>query len=342
MLKKPPTNIKLKNNGVEIIRGICAIQVFLSHILCVQKSSLIENMQQSPFHFLFDGQCAVIVFFVLSGFFYYSKKELNWQIYYQKIKRKSLHIFPSYWISIIIGSIICNLYLHNDINMNQPEDTDWINNFWQSHIQLSDFVKASLILPFNNFDLINPPSWYLAIEVKMFIIMPIIIYFFNRSSWLLAYTLIMFNIFFEIPFITSIGSFTLGAITNKLIEQHAEIKLSKTKAIIIILISIFILNINNEIKFPVQEITKNQINLFQSIGASLLIFVFYTSKINAKKWYNQIFIYLGKLSYEIYIIHFILLLAMKPFIRNNVILILIVLITTIVSAQISKLPKLAY
>ena len=100
-----------KNDGIQILRALCAIQVFFPHTLNVYQSSLGSKIINTPLHFFFDGQCAVIIFFVLSGFLYYNDKKLTLKLYIKKILSKSLHIFPSYWISLTIGSIMCNLYL---------------------------------------------------------------------------------------------------------------------------------------------------------------------------------------------------------------------------------------
>ena len=100
-----------KNKGIQILRALCAIQVFLSHTLNVYQDSIGVQLIDTPLHFFYDGQCAVIIFFALSGFLYYNEKQLTYKSYTNKILSKSLHIFPPYWTSLIIGTIMCNLYL---------------------------------------------------------------------------------------------------------------------------------------------------------------------------------------------------------------------------------------
>ena len=61
------------NKNIQALRGICAIIVFLSHSLHVNDIEWVISLHNSPLHFFFDGEVAVSVFFVISGFFYYKE-----------------------------------------------------------------------------------------------------------------------------------------------------------------------------------------------------------------------------------------------------------------------------
>lgn len=320
-----------KNDGIQILRALCAIQVFFSHTLNVYQSSLGSKIINTPLHFFFDGQCAVIIFFVLSGFLYYNDKKLTLKLYIKKILSKSLHIFPSYWISLIIGSIMCNLYLENNITGESSNLTEWINSFWKQNISFTDFMKAIIVFPLNNTDLINPPSWYLLVEIKMFIIMPLLIYFFNKCSWKYAYIFIFISMLLPSQFLfTIIGAFTLGACLHKYIKQHNFPNSTLKNTLLTIFLGIILLNIKNEIN------TQNSIlpiTIIQSIGAVFIIFQFYNISINSNKWFNKFLIFLGNISYEIYIFHFVILLILIPLIKKDTILLvtLTFILTTLLS-----------
>lgn len=94
----------MKLKRIEMLRGFCAIYVFLGHFLLIH--ILDKN---SAFGFLFRfGQEAVILFFIISGFvIFYSmnpSKNINFIQYFE---RRFLRIYPIFLFSIFI----CILFL---------------------------------------------------------------------------------------------------------------------------------------------------------------------------------------------------------------------------------------
>lgn len=310
-----PSNIiyhKVKNKGIQILRAICAVQVLLPHSLNVYQTSIGVKFINTPFHFFFDGQCAVIIFFVLSGFLYYNEKPLTIKSYTRKILSKSLHIFPPYWVSLIIGIFLCNYYLKYNITGNNSESlTQWFNPFWSNKISITDFIQATLVFPLKDSTIINPPSWYLLVEIKMFFIMPLLVNIFNKYSWIYAYLIIIIGLLFapDNSILNTCGIYTLGASIHKYIKNK-DYKISNISNFFYAIIGIFLLNIRNEINIP------NHL-LFQSIGATLIIYIFFNLQLNTKTITNKILIFIGNISYEIYILHFIFLLMLAPFLTNN-------------------------
>ena len=62
----------MRNSSIQSLRGICAIVVFLSHSLCMFKSTFVTYLMESPMHLFFDGKCAVYIFFAISGCLLYT------------------------------------------------------------------------------------------------------------------------------------------------------------------------------------------------------------------------------------------------------------------------------
>ena len=98
------------NYNIQYLRGICALVVFLSHALNIYKIDWVQSLMPTPFHFLFDGQWAVVFFFTLSGFYYYKDSSFSIRGYLRSIERKTLKIYPPF-------SILNDwLYLSDDIS----------------------------------------------------------------------------------------------------------------------------------------------------------------------------------------------------------------------------------
>lgn len=78
------------NLNIQGLKGIAAIVVFLSHALNMYKISWVQNFMDTPVHLFFDGQCSVIIFLTISGFFYYKagmSKALDFH-YMEGLKKK--------------------------------------------------------------------------------------------------------------------------------------------------------------------------------------------------------------------------------------------------------------
>ena len=59
-------------HSIQGLKGIAALMVYFSHALCMSISPL-NHLNDTPLHIFYDGQIAVVIFIVISGFFYYKK-----------------------------------------------------------------------------------------------------------------------------------------------------------------------------------------------------------------------------------------------------------------------------
>lgn len=219
----------MKNLSIQALRALGALMVFLSHSLMMIKSDTIEWLHGTPLHFIFDGQCAVVFFMVLSGYFYYKAEKWVLKKYLKGIWKKIVKIYPSHVIMIVLGVVMCNLHL----SYNSAIFTDWSNSFWTSNIGFVETIKQMLIIvPGTDSYLINSPVWYLVVEVRMFVLMPLLagLLFFVRKNmgdtpYYCGWSLIMIVAFFVYPFALC---YLIGYMSANLFNttRLAEIKLS--------------------------------------------------------------------------------------------------------------------
>lgn len=140
------------NKNIQSLKGIAALIVFFSHGLNMYKCEWVATLLNKPIHLLYDGQCAVILFFVISGFFYY-KMEFNWRNYLNGLKKKIKRIYPSFIFIMLLSFMFFNYRLpYNKILF-----TDWSNSFWNTTIPVFElFKQMTLIIP-SDPNLLNPP-----------------------------------------------------------------------------------------------------------------------------------------------------------------------------------------
>ena len=313
---------QMRNDSIQNLRGISAMMVFFSHALMMYRNEAINSLYHSPFHFFFDGSVAVYVFFAISGFFYYKDTNYSTRNYVKGIGRKIKKIYPSHFVVLIIATILCNMHL----DYPRESITDWGNGFWHQEISIEEVLKQSLILFPRDTLLINPPSWYLNIEVTMFLAMPFVVSVFNKIGWRWSILLYVFS--FITGFFRGISYYSIAAYAHYLIcndkmgiRYFLEKRHMKT-----ILLSVAVLMINNcnEIVLP-DDVSV----MMKAVGAAILVVIVFVTPFSYKPLK-----YIGNISYEFYLIHFPILLTMRTFGVSHSLYILLSLTITIVGAFI--------
>ena len=131
-----------KNSNIQALRGICAIIVFFSHSLHVYNNGIIDYIDKTPLYILYAGKVAVSIFFVLSGFFYYTENKYV-VAYKNTIVKKIKRIYPAHIIFLTIGFILVNLYSKNNL-YNDYNTTEWFQSFWKTPVPITEGLFNSL------------------------------------------------------------------------------------------------------------------------------------------------------------------------------------------------------
>ena len=281
-----------KYNQFEIFRFIGALSVFYYHTVThTQFSSL-----KLPF-ILEHGIAWVFFFFLLSGFlltYVYSNKNLDTRIFY---KTRFFKFYPVYFLSLILtlkfkGTIIYNMLLVQS----------WIFNRSLSY---------------------NSSAWYLSVLTFLLLLFPALLQF-RKNKYFTYFVLIInfyvyyfFNYLFKLnsssgtvlEFIKYnplmyISTFTFGML---LYDKIKNIKKRNIYSFLAIIYIIFLLFAPYNKFFP-----------YNSTAVSLsfiplIVFLYLDSGFFSKFLGNKFFIYLGGISYSIYILHRPLYIVFEKF-----------------------------
>ena len=128
----------------------------------------------------------------------------------------------------------------------------------------------------------------------------------------------------EVITIMSIG----GIIRYFIFKKDTFLKMPLLKKYIIFISGIMLLDINNILGITPNHYTK----IIQAIGGGCLIGIFYQNRIKLLE--APILLYLGRISYELYLIHFPILLYMKAFTLPSPIYILSTFLFSIILASL--------
>lgn len=320
--------IRGKNVGIQYLRAICAVIVYLFHYVKAVNWNPVNDFRLMRWSFIVDGSIAVAIFFVLSGFFYCNTKSFTVERYFNGIQRKVLHIYPAHIIILLFGMLFANCHLEWNVSC----FTEWGNKFWNYQIMMSDFLKSASCLFIKDAEnQINPSAWYLEYEVWLFLIMPLIIGVINKVGWKYSWGLLalgLFALFTNQPMYSLIYLVAVCCIGTlaRYITQKNELKFLQNKIVLVIWICIAVFLLAH-VYLGAGKIYM----FFRGIGAAMIVIVFWKynfDEIKKVKWLE----FLGNISFEFYIVQHIALLAFRPLFVNPIIYFVSTLTFTVVVA----------
>ena len=324
--------MKKLNLNIQGARGICTLMVFFGHATGAYNIPWLQNHMNNPLRLLLDGHAAVIFFFVLSGYFYYTDKCITIKQYIYIIIKRVIRLIPSYWVSIIIGALRCNYYLKYGISQDNNV-SHWFASFWNEPVTWSRFLNEAKVVfrhaPSNEF--INPNSWYLKVDFKMMVIIPVVIFLSNKTYWWLSGILIFLSVMTTTQCWVAI--FLMGATFHRY-QERLFVTIGKHSWFL------GVLSVVGVILWDVQtwsgintNIASNmyRMEIIQAVGVILLLAVLlFLSDLPILT--SRVLLFMGRISYEFYIIHFLFLAGVMPFISNTWMYIFVCFIGSLLSA----------
>ena len=297
------------------LRGIAALTVFFSHVYLMQKIDIIPSeVNSSVLRSLWDGDAAVFLFFILSGFVLAlpylttSKRSIEYIPY---IVRRIFRIYPAYIFALLFSLVLMHtVFIPENLTGLSP----WIRSFWTTDVSLSEIGRhLSMIGPDTN--KIDPPVWTLRLELIISCIYPMIIYVLKGKNskfvrWAViigffAFCLIKPSAFFYF------GLFITGGIVAK-VHMSAIQWLRKLSTVMGALCLALALCLYSS-RFTIDLVGKNDIawHILVGVGATLLIILAITYPPLTKLLKTRLIQFLGHVSYSFYLLHFPILLSVS-------------------------------
>ncbi|MDD2800010.1 MAG: acyltransferase [Methylococcales bacterium] len=306
----------MKNRLVELdgLRGIAAFMVFLSHVIGLLAVTRFVNFyHSSPARIISDGAAAVDIFFVLSGFvlslpFIDQKKSLN---YFSFVIKRMFRLFPTYWICILLTIYIKNQY--NPSGMEWNGLSEWARTLWIKPITESDILRHLPLIMKTDFHVIDPVAWTLAIEMKMSLLLPILIFWVKKWDSILSQTLLILTSV-VLSYLTGkleyLPLFAIGLILSIHWRQFKIINSTHFfKLLILFTLTLILIGNRFLLPFNYNNYISHTQSLITALGAALFIpiAIFWSGVNNFLKHPGIDF--LGKISYSFYLYHFPFLLV---------------------------------
>ncbi|HGF8061653.1 TPA: acyltransferase family protein [Enterococcus faecium] len=300
---------KIYSKEIDCFRGIAVLAVIFYHL---------------PNSKLPGGLQGVTIFFVVSGFLMAKntiRDEKNRQFsflhfYYKRIKR----IYPFLLFSLVVSIFILgisNIRLIGNIRSELPSLIFGYNNWWQLNQGVSYFDSYFNASLFKHY-------WSLSVELQFYLIWPFLFIVMKRMRrkqvFYLIYTLIFVSILFSLflpsakayyhtvaklfPFLLGVWGYFNRITIGRFIEQN-----SFSKIWLLLLASLCL------ILFPIFPYTLNEL-LISICFALLLASVDDVNIAKKTKIASTKLSFVGKISYELYLVHFPVLIALTDLFKH--------------------------
>ncbi|MBB4574372.1 acyltransferase [Rhizobium lentis] len=161
----------------EVLRGIAALWVFASHVLLITGTRI---------KFLSNGDQAVEVFVMLSGFVITLMLSNEGEPYDRYIFRRFMRLYPLFLVALVFGLLTNHLYqpvfgespwLHQVRTVFQTRDENLANAFFQHlglHLTMLHGMVPDSILPQASL-MFSGPLWSISLEWQFYLIAPLLI-----------------------------------------------------------------------------------------------------------------------------------------------------------------------
>lgn len=343
--------------SLDALRGLAALIVVFHHCLVTfplfwsvyqapADTELMRLLGNTPLHLLWDGPEFVLVFFTLSGFVlslpFWSGKSLT---YGQFVIRRVFRIYPTYLVAVTIGAILMTLLSHGPLT----GLSDWSAQFWNRPLTWKIVLDHVFLMASDGDNYIDTPVWSLVVEMHASLIFPLLILAIRRSAVATLSAALALALVGDwaaridprgFPFLTSFATtlcylwlFVVGA----LMAQHRE-RLGTMIAQVPVVLQAAILAAGLVALNAIWQFGSDEIWRFVAqMGAIVLVaaaafasWVRRALDIAPLRW-------LGKISYSLYLIHFIVLFTVLYAFRAEVTFVRVVIAVPILSMLAASL-----
>lgn len=302
--------------SIDFLKGIAILMVILVH-----SSQKIAGMPGIMYRITSWGETGCQLFFVLSGYlltYSWQQKKRTIKDFYQS---RWLSIGPAYYLAIAFWVIVG--YIQYGIGCT----TGFSVNGSTGAIVVNVLLLNGLIAEANNN--VVPGGWFIGALAILYLIYPalnkVILFFYGRAKiFLIGLLLLLYGLSKSVSGIYSCGylanfvlnsysfvhqlpCFTMGIILYYFMIEYEEQMIKNKRIIAILTLGLLVLQIYAFYHFPISE--RNLINGVFFCNVVLLAYLLFDQNENTLAYQIGD---IGKVSYEIYFIHFIFVWYLMP------------------------------
>ncbi len=318
------------------IRGIAAISVVMIHYFAafypyaifgnrenyLQREGWESIFSVPPFGLLVAGHASVWLFFILSGYvlsYGYlgispDAKKLISAILKRPIRLGGIVIF-----TVILSAILwaSHLYANNPVAA-LSHSNPWFTDFWAGEITMHQVFLGILTSMFKNGELYNPSLWTIRTELYgSILIFCLMLIMGNFKYRLPSFIVITLALFFKGRVLSYCSGLMIGVVVADLIKHHHLVIKLQAKSIyswVLFVAFVFFASYPHYSDYQSLQGTiygflppDSEMGVYPLIGAfSLFLLIMINDRLK-DFLQHPVFQFLGKISYALYAIHFLVL-----------------------------------
>lgn len=282
-------------------------------------------IKYTPLHAFWGGHEAVIMFFLLSGFVlslpFFSNKQ---QSYPKYLAKRICRIYLPFAVALLAAIAFREAFFMSKLT----DATPYFNSLWTRPPEMASFIDHLIFITNYNTTKYDPILWTLVHEMRISLVFPFIMYFIVKGGWKagvpLAVLLSMLAMFLltalETRYTTNYvvtlhytSFFVVGALLARYREELKNLynRLNGWGAALLLIAALFVYSYKWVIygKPFSKHITETQGDWLIAIGASVFIVAALSSVRISALLHRKPLVFLGKISYSLYLYHMIVLLS---------------------------------
>ncbi|MFP3410372.1 acyltransferase [Bacillus sp. SIMBA_074] len=348
-----------RHEELDSIRGISSLVVMIGHHLMIfsafqnysyedNKPFVVYLLKETPARLIFSsGNESVIIFFVLSGFVLYESIQKTYSSYGSYLLKRICRIYIPYIVAIVIA-IICQTTISK---YGISYLSEWFNRSWTIESSSSLIAQHVLLIGKYNTDTYNSVIWSLVHEMRISIIFPLVLMVCLRKTVrgsllsLFSFSICSVVILFLFRSSLTLTSyvltlhytvlFLLGALVAKYKNNLMAFYSNCTKNTKITWFLFAILLYMYEGLIGEIKVLNNFIFRDYVVAISACLFVILSLSVSTLSFllHNKYLLYLGKISYSLYLYHIISLFSLI-YVLHEILPLPIVLILSLILSLI--------
>lgn len=319
---------------LDSIRGLAALAVLFSHIPYFAFSLPYLTYRALVWIGLNDGHSSVMLFFILSGFVlsipFLKKDKVNYLPY---VIKRFFRIYIPYLFAITFAIVLSQVFLNKEVS----SIGDW-NLLWNNSISFRLIIDHLLFLGNYHTNAFDGVIWSLIHELRISLIFPFVVLLIKRFNWkVIIFICVILSSISELNSIYSFQEsngyntdyfktmqysafFLFGSLIAKYKNNLVQIYRKKHFLVkcALLFISLFLFKFSNFILLFLYEITGLELlsihfNALAEYGVSFGCIGIIISAIGSVRLEKALlfkpFLFLGKISYSLYLLHLPILLS---------------------------------
>lgn len=303
---------KLRLEFLDGLRGWGALMVFLYHLIVQLLSNTAPSYKSKYLAFLLDGEFAVFIFFVLSGFVLSIKFVISPGKY--SLTQAVIARYFRLMLPIIITSFVAYMLMLAHAMYNVPASIpanapQWLGVYFNFEPTLAYFLQFNLYYVFFNFNPganFNPVLWTIAYEFTGSMLVYLIIGFFrtdkNKTYLVPIAFILLFNLFNN----PIIACFAMGYLFAELYVAYSQ-RLENKPWVSWVATALF------AVPVICSTFYRTGHHFYIALLASLLVLSVTFSGVLKHFFSNKVSRFLGRISFPLYLIHLPLICSFSSY-----------------------------